>query len=71
MKTNVGTIDRSLRFALGLALFWLAFLSGLPVVEEPLVKYGAAAVGLVMIIVASVRICPIYSLLGLRTCREC
>ena len=69
MTTNVGTIDRILRAALGLVLSYLAFLSGLPAFEGGLLKYAAAAIGVVMLVVAAVRICPIYSIFGIKTCR--
>lgn len=69
MTTNVGTLDRILRAALGLGLLYLAFLSGVPAFEGGLMKYGAALVGIVMLVVASTRVCPIYSLFGLKTCR--
>ncbi|MBB5515609.1 hypothetical protein FHS89_001621 [Rubricella aquisinus] len=69
MTMNVGTIDRILRAALGLGLFYLAFLSGLPLFDGGLFKYGAAILGGVMLIVAAVRICPIYALFGFNTCR--
>ena len=68
MTVNVGTLDRILRAALGLALLYLAFLSGLPAFDGGLVKYGAAAVGVVMLVVAATRMCPIYSILGFKTC---
>ena len=32
-------------------------------------KWIAAVVGIVMLVVAVVRVCPIYSILGIRTCR--
>lgn len=69
MSINVGTVDRIFRAVLGLALLYLAFLSGLPLFEGPLIKYGAAVVGLVMLVVAATRVCPIYSVLGVKTCR--
>lgn len=69
MSVNVGTVDRIFRATLGLALIFFAFLSGLPLFEGALLKYGAAVVGLVMLIVAATRICPVYSLLGVKTCR--
>jgi hypothetical protein len=71
MTPNVGTIDRIARAALGVVLLYLAFFSGLPLFATPLVKYLVAAVGLVMLTVAVVRICPVYSILGFKTCREC
>lgn len=69
MTTNLGTIDRILRAALGLVLLYLAFLSGLPAFEGGLLKYAAAAIGVVMLVVAALRICPIYSIFGIKTCR--
>ena len=30
---------------------------------------GAAAIGVMMLIVATTRVCPIYSIFGFRTCR--
>ncbi|WP_227270400.1 YgaP family membrane protein [Roseobacter weihaiensis] len=69
MSTNVGTLDRVLRAALGLGLLYLAFLSGLPAFEGAMLKYGAALVGVVMLVVAATRVCPIYAILGFKTCR--
>lgn len=69
MTVNVGTFDRILRACLGVALLYLAFQSGLPLFAGGLAKYGAALIGVVMLIVALTRVCPIYSLLGIRTCR--
>jgi hypothetical protein len=68
MTVNVGTIDRVLRAVLGAALLWLAFFSGLPAFEGGLLKYAAAAAGLVMLVVAAVRVCPVYALFGVTTC---
>lgn len=70
MAPNVGTLDRLLRIALGLALLYLAFLSGVPFFDSALAKYGAAAIGIVMLLVAALRVCPIYSALGVKTCRR-
>jgi len=68
MTTNVGTLDRILRAALGLGLLYLAFLSGIPAFEGGLMKYGAAVIGVVMLVVAATRICPIYAIFGFKTC---
>lgn len=69
MSINVGTLDRVLRGVLGLGLLYLAFLSGLPAFDGAILKYGAAIVGIVMLVVAVTRVCPIYSIFGLKTCR--
>ena len=69
MTINVGTVDRILRAILGAALLFLTFFSGLPAFEVGVLKYVAALVGVVMLVVAAVRMCPIYSILGIKTCR--
>ena len=69
MTANVGTIDRILRAALGLFLLYLAFASGLPAFDGGVLKWGAALVGVVMLVVAAVRVCPVYTILGVKTCR--
>lgn len=69
MNINVGTTDRILRAALGAVLLFLAFFSGLPAFDAGVLKYGAAIVGVVMLVVAAVRMCPIYSIFGIKTCR--
>ncbi|MFA8385476.1 MAG: DUF2892 domain-containing protein [Pelagibaca sp.] len=69
MTINVGTLDRVLRAVLGLVLLYLAFASGLALFDGALFKYGAALIGVVMLVVAAVRVCPIYSIIGIKTCR--
>ena len=71
MTANVGTIDRILRAALGVVLLYLAFFSGQPLFASPLFKYGAAIVGIVMLGTSTLKMCPIYSILGLKTCKDC
>jgi hypothetical protein len=66
--TNVGTLDRLARFALGLVLLVVAF--AVPSAEAAL---GVAwwllpLVGVVMIGTAAVGFCPLYTVLGIRTC---
>ncbi|MEL6957399.1 MAG: DUF2892 domain-containing protein [Pseudomonadota bacterium] len=70
MTVNVGTLDRLVRAALGLVLLYLAFFSGLPAFDGAVLKYGAAIVGVVMLVVSATRMCPIYSIFGLKTCRS-
>ena len=69
MTTNVGAIDRVLRAALGLVLLYLAFASGLSLFASPLFKYGAAAVGIVMLLTSAMKLCPLYFLFGIKTCK--
>ena len=58
MKPNVGGIDRTLRIVLGLGIVAAGFYF----------KSYWGFVGLVPLLTAGVRFCPLYSILGLRTC---
>ena len=62
MKTNVGTMDRSLRVVAGLLLIGLS-LSGVIGV------WGW--IGLVPLATGIFRFCPVYTLLGIKTCNRC
>lgn len=70
MTKNVGTIDRIARAALGVVLLYLAFMSGLPLFDGAAFKYIAAAIGVVMLVVSATRICPIYSIFGIKSCKS-
>lgn len=71
MKTNVGNIDRILRAGLGVVLLYLAFLSNITAFEAPLIQYGVAIIGIVMLVTSILKLCPLYTLLGIKTCRNC
>ena len=59
MKANVGGIDRAVRIVVGLALIGLT-LTG---------TIGAWGwIGIVPIATSSFSFCPLYTLLGIRTC---
>jgi len=58
MTVNVGTADRSLRILVGLAVLVLGFYF----------KSWWGLVGLVPVLTAALKWCPLYSILGLRTC---
>jgi hypothetical protein len=64
LTQNVGTLDRIARIALGI-LVAAAFLGG--VVTGPL-GWAAAVVALIMLVTGAVGFCPLYALLGVRTC---
>lgn len=59
-KTNEGTIDRVLRVLVGLALIAIVFVG-------PQTPWGW--VGLVPLLTGLVGTCPLYTLLGIRTCK--
>jgi Inner membrane protein YgaP-like, transmembrane domain len=60
MVTNIGMVDRTIRVALGLGLLSLVFLG-------PHTPWGW--VGLIPLSTATLGWCPLYALLGLKTCK--
>lgn len=59
MKTNVGTVDRVLRILVGLGLIALVASGNIGV-------WGW--IGVVPLVTGLVRVCPLYSVLGVDTC---
>lgn len=61
MKANVGSLDRVLRIVLGIALLaWMLLGDG--------DARWWGAIGIVPLLTGALRFCPLYGLLGLRTC---
>ncbi len=60
MTANVGNVDRILRVVIGLALLSLVFVG-------PKTLWGL--VGVIPLATAAIRYCPLYQLLGFRTCQ--
>lgn len=60
MSVNIGSLDRALRLALGIVLILLG-------VWQRGGWLWAAAVGVVLVVTALVRICPAYTLLHIHT----
>lgn len=58
MKANVGSIDRTLRFVLGLAVLGAGYYF----------KSWWGLVGLVPLLTAAIGFCPLYPILGISTC---
>ncbi len=59
MQANVGTIDRVLRIVIGLVLIGLAATG----------RIGAWGwIGVLPLLTGIVRVCPAYSILGVKTC---
>ena len=63
MSVNVGTFDRILRLVIGAALLYFALLA------QPTGYNWIGWLGIIPIVTALVGNCPLYSLLGIRTCR--
>ena len=69
MTINVGSLDRIIRFGLGIVLIVMPFVTTFGIWENPIGQFGAPIVGLVLITTAFVRFCPIYRIFGMRTCK--
>jgi uncharacterized membrane protein len=63
MNKNVGSVDRSLRVALGLVLIVL----GVFLFDTWLISL----MGFVLFLTGAVRICLLYKILGIDTCAQC
>lgn len=64
MQVNVGTIDQYVRIVVGLAFVAFAVQDGLPIQGW----HWAGLIGLVLLVTAFFRSCPLYTALGLSTC---
>ena len=69
MPINIGTADRVLRIALGVVLLLAPFVSGLALFEQPAATVASIAIALVMLGTSTIRFCPLYRLIGMRTCK--
>lgn len=69
MSVNMGKIDRGLRLVIAAVLVWLAF--GSAVAAAGLLHWLALIVAAVMVLTAVIGNCPLYSLIGLKTCKSC
>lgn len=69
MSTNMGKIDRGLRLAVAAVLVILAF--GSSALGAGLLFWVALAVAAIFTLTAFVGNCPLYSIVGLKTCRDC
>jgi len=64
MAANVGTVDRALRIIVGAALIALTFVGPFTATLYP---WGL--IGVVPLATGLMRWCPVYTLLGIKTCK--
>lgn len=69
MTTNMGKTDRGLRLVIAAALLFLAL--GTPVLGSGVLFWLALVVAPVFILTAFVGNCPLYGIVGLKTCKDC
>ena len=69
MTKNVGSTDKILRLIVGAVLVILPLFTGMTVFESPAMTIASLLVGAVLIGTALFNFCPLYRLLGIRTCK--
>lgn len=65
-KRNIGLIDRLLRSGIGLAMMYVGFL-GQHLVADYVTRMVIGGMGVFMIAIAIVGVCPMYALIGFST----
>ncbi|MEO0938785.1 MAG: DUF2892 domain-containing protein [Pseudomonadota bacterium] len=68
MIKNMGTLDRGGRLAIALVLAVLALGTG---TLQGALFYIALAVAAIFAVTAFVGNCPLYQIIGLKTCKDC
>lgn len=67
MTKNMGTIDRGLRIVAALALLLVAF--GTEFAAAGILHWLLIAVALVFLLTSAVGNCPLYRIVGIKTCK--
>ncbi|SFF84230.1 YgaP family membrane protein [Neptunomonas qingdaonensis] len=62
MEKNIGSVDKVIRVLVGLVLIALVFVG-------PQTPWGW--IGVPVILIALVGICPLYKIIGMSTCKTC
>lgn len=69
MKTNMGILDRTLRLLAAVVLLWAAF--GTTFAATGFLHWLFIGIAAIFALTGVVGNCPIYSAIGIRTCRDC
>lgn len=69
MTANVGTIDRIIRLVIGVVLILAPFVTSWGLVQSTTGTVISVLVGLVLVGTSAMKFCPLYRILGLRTCQ--
>jgi uncharacterized membrane protein len=68
-SANVGTVDRISRLVIGVILIAAPFIYNTELWTNPIARWGIPIVGVVLVLTAFVRYCPIYKVIGANTSR--
>ncbi len=69
-SANVGSVDRIIRFIAGAILIILPFISSSALLSGPVMAWLLPIIGVILIATAFLRFCPIYKILGVKTCKS-
>lgn len=69
MTVNLGNIDRLARFVIGLLLFCAPLLNIPNIWQSAGLAYASMGVGVILVVTALVRFCPLYRIIGVSTCK--
>ncbi len=64
---NIGRLDQFIRILLSLSMIYLGFIDA-QLIPDPISRFVLGAFGVINLVVALVRFCPLYALTGIRTC---
>ncbi len=67
MTRNMGTLDRAARLVVAMVLLWLAF--GTAFAASGVLHWVALLVAVIFALTAIMGTCPLYSILGVKTCK--
>ncbi len=69
MTKNLGRLDQAIRVAISLSLIYAGIIDE-QFIGDPLSSIIIGAIGVINLIVALTRICPLYILADINTCRS-
>lgn len=70
MIANVGSVDRLIRAVLGVVLILLPYMTTFGMWASPVARIGIPIIGLVLVVTALLRFCPLYRLIGCVPARQ-
>jgi len=68
MSVNIGSLDRLVRLVVGLLLVIAPFATTIALFQGTAATVISVIVGAVLVLTALTRVCPLYAMLGMRTC---
>lgn len=71
MPVNMGIVDRAVRTVLGIILILLPFVLAPGLFANQTIAWVVAAIGAVFVVTSAIKFCPLYTVIGLKTCKDC